>query len=154
MHSFDPENPVMAEGYEDYGPLITALVQRAGVTGEAHMTVDEKIVQPGMSQRRPGAHLDGRFLGDELRWDPWAYSNRMALVVASSVAGCKVYEGDFDAEPAEGGDLEHIREQLPEGELLPANRGFLLSPDCIHESLIFNEPTKRTFLRIVYSPAA
>ena len=161
MHTFDASAPVMAEGFEDYGPVVTALVKSAEVVGEAHMTVDEKIVQPGMSQRRPGAHLDGRFLPEQGSWGHpgpghWAHycnrvpMDRMAVIVAASVAGCRIYEGDFDAQPASDGDLEHIRDELGSGILLDANRGYLLSPDCVHESVIFNEPTKRTFLRIAF----
>ena len=68
MHTFNPvRNPVMAEGYEDYLEPVKALCQAAeALTNnpihEAHMTVDEKVVQPGMSQRRPGAHVDGCFM--------------------------------------------------------------------------------------------
>ena len=111
MHTFDPQSPKMAEGFEDYLAPVALLCQAAqdltnSPIHEAHMTVDEKVVQSGMSQRRPGAHVDG--------------------------------------------DLEHIRGQFGEPKLLPANQGFLLSPDCVHESMVFDAPTKRTFLRIAY----
>ena len=164
MMSFDPANPVMAEGYEDYLEPAMHLIMAAGIQAdEVHMTVDEKIVQPGFSQRRPGAHVDGCFMPVGQFWGHpgpgpggWLhYCNalpveRMSVIVASSVEGCKVYEGDFNGEPRNDGDLEHIRSQLGEGELLPANRGFQLSPDCVHESMIFDKPTKRTFLRIAF----
>ena len=122
------------------------------------MTVDEKVVQPGMSQRRPGAHVDGCRWPETSCWRPpaWAhYCNnlpveRMSIIVAASVPGCIVYDGNFQGEPASDGDLEHIRDQLGPGYLLPAHRGYLLSPDCVHESMVFNAPTKRTFLRIAY----
>ena len=160
MHSFDPKDPVMAPGFEDYLEVVTRLCRDAGIKSqEAHMTVDEKIVQPGMSQRRPGAHVDGQFMKERnLSEHPWAhYCNelplpRMAVIVAASVPGCTVYPGEFQAQPKEDGDLEHIRPQLGKGEILDPNQGYLLSPDCIHESMIFNEPTKRTFLRIAFSP--
>lgn len=159
MHTFNPNAPVMAEGFEDYLEAVSQLCATAGViSDEAHMTVDEKVVQPGMSQRRPGAHVDGCYIKADQRWGHpapgWAhYCNnlpfqRMAIIVASSVAGCKVYPGQFDGEPQNDGDLEHIRSQLGRGLLLPANKGFLLSPDCVHESMVFSKPTQRTFLRI------
>ena len=160
MHTFDPRKPVMAEGFENYETVVATLCRRAGViAGEVHMTVDEKVVQPGMSQRRPGAHLDGCYMKEMNAWvlpgpPSWAhYCNnlpveRMSIIVASSVAGCSVYPGEFQGEPKNDGDLEHIRGQLGEGTLVPANQGFLLSPDCVHESMIFHQPTQRTFLRI------
>ena len=165
MHTFDLRNPVMAEGYQDYMEPVKALCQAAEAltnnpTYEAHMTVDEKVVQPGMSQRRPGAHVDGCFMPALQSWEhpvpSWAhYCNnlpipRMTIIVAASVPGCIVYDGKFDGEPASDGDLEHIRSQLGPGCLLAANRGYLLTPDCVHESMIFKAPTKRTFLRIAF----
>jgi hypothetical protein len=164
IHSFDLSAPTMADGFEDYLDPVIKLCRAAGAhTGIAHMTVDEKIVSPGMSQRRPRPHVDGCFMPRAMRWghpDPapgWLhYCNdigadpvqRMPIIVAASVAGCRAWRGIFDGQPASDGDLSHIQDQLGEGEVLPANVGFLLSPDCVHESMIFPTETQRTFLRI------
>ena len=171
MHTFDPQSPKMAEGFEDYLIPVAMLCRAAqdltkSPIREAHMTVDEKVVQPGMSQRRPGAHVDGCFMPEIPMWGhpnpnpppgSWAhYCNnvplpRMSIIVAASVPGCIVYDGNFQGEPASDGDLEHIRDQLGPGYLLPANQGYLLSPDCVHESMVFDAPTQRTFLRIAFA---
>ena len=159
MHSFDTDAYTMEDGFEDYGAPVRHLCEAAGYVGVVHMTVDEKVVDVGMSQRRPGAHVDGRFLPDAGIWghDPgpvWAHycnhvpMDRMSIIVASSVPGCRVYPGEFVGHPQSDGDLEHIRDQLGEGELLDAGRGYWLSPDCVHESLRFDVPTKRIFLRL------
>ena len=170
MHSFDARRPVMASGYEDFESVVAELCAAARVSaGAVHMTVDEKIVAPGMSQRRRGVHVDGCFMPEGQFWghdDPapsprprmWAHFcnqlpvARMAVIVAASVAGCIAYEGVFEGRPKNDGDLEHIRDQLGDGLLLPAGRGFLLSPDCVHESVVFALPTQRTFLRLAFSP--
>lgn len=159
MHTFDLAAPQMAAGFEDYLGVVTALCDAAGArAGLAHMTVDEKIVRAGMSQRRPKPHVDGRFNQEAMRWGhpapPWLhYCNhlpvaRMAIIVAASVQGCRAWRGQFDGAPAEDGDLSHIAGQLDAGEILPANVGYLLSPDCVHESMLFNVDTQRSFLRI------
>lgn len=164
MHSFDLAAPVMAEGYGDYAPLVVDLCRAAGVTqGIAHMTVDEKIVTAGMSQRRPRPHVDGCFIPRLREWGHdgggggWNhYCNdigsgaigRMPVIVAASISGCRAWKGEFDGKPAPDGDLSHIADQLGEGEILPANTGYLLSPDCVHESMIFNADAQRSFLRI------
>jgi hypothetical protein len=158
-HSFDLSNPVMAQGYEDYIDPVLALCKAAkAFKGTAHMTVDEKVIPAGMSQRRPKPHIDGCFIPARNRWGGgggWRhYCNdvgasevgRMPVIVASSVAGCRVWEGKFEGRPKPDGDLSHL--QLGEGEILPANMGYWLSPDCVHESMIFDKPTVRTFLRI------
>ena len=62
--------------------------------------------------------------------------------------GCIVYEGTFDGAPKDDGDLEHIRDQLGPGRVLPASVAYRLSPDCVHESVVMDRPTPRTFLRI------
>ena len=158
MHSFDLADPTMNEGYEDYLEPVLALISAADAReGIAHMTVDEKIVAPGMSQRRPGPHVDGCFVPALMSWQgnpTWNhYCNnlpvpRMSVIVAASVAGCRVWRGQFDGRPSESGDLSHIAALLDDGEVLPANVGFQLSPDCVHESMRFDQPTARTFLRI------
>lgn len=158
MHGFDLSNPVMAEGFEDYLEPVMALCRSAGAdTGTAYMTVDEKIVQAGMSQRKPRPHVDGCFMPEKMSWQhgpAWAhYCNnvpipRMPIIVAASVAGCKAWRGQFDAQPESDGNLSHISDMLGVGEVLPPNVGYLLSPDCVHESMIFDHTTERTFLRI------
>jgi len=160
MHSFDLAAPVMAEGFEDYLEPVTALCRVAGATqGIAHMTVDEKMVAARMSQRRPRPHVDGCFMPERMSWEHpgWAhYCNdigvgpirRMPIIVAASVAGCRAWRGEFDGQPASDGDLSHISDQLGAGEVLPPNVGYLLTRDCVHESMVFEQPTQRTFLRI------
>jgi hypothetical protein len=162
MHSFDLANPQMPKGYEDYMEPVTALCKAANaVKGTAHMTVDEKVVVAGMSQRRPRPHVDGCFIPAKMDWSHpgpgWAhYCNnisresiqRMSVIVVASASGCRAWEGKFDGEPAEDGDLSHIHNQLGEGKVLPPNVGYLLSPDCVHQSMLLKENTQRTFLRI------
>jgi hypothetical protein len=158
MHTFDLANPVMAEGFEDYLAPVKILCDVAGVThGLAHMTVDEKIVVAGMSQRRPKPHVDGCFMPSRQSWGSGGWNHycndigaggfrRMPVIVVSSAVGCRVWRGLFDAEPKDDGDLSHL--DLDLGEALPANVGYLLSADCVHESMIQAEDVRRTFLRI------
>lgn len=173
MHSFDIAAPVMPDGYKDYGQPVLALLEAADIhDGIAHMTVDEKVVTAGASQRRPGPHVDGCFVpgakhpfiaiapgkwGQPTPGGSWLhYCNdiqrgpvgRMAVIVAASAAGCRAWRGEFNGEPASDGNLSHISDQLGAGEILPANVGYLLSPDCVHESMLFAADTRRTFLRI------
>lgn len=163
-HAFDLANPSMPEGFEDYMRPVSALMSAAGAaSGEAYLTVDEKIVEAGMSQRKPRPHVDGCFrnIGGKMNWggggSGWLhYCNdvgassigRMAVIVAASVAGCRAWKGVFSGRPGADGDLSHIAGQLGEGEVLPANTGYLLSPDCVHESMRFERDTTRTFIRI------
>ena len=168
MHAFDLSNPVMRPGFEDYIEPVMALTRAAGATrGVAYMTVDEKLIAAGMSQRRPRPHVDGCFMPRVNFWGHpgpiWLHHcndighgplRRMAVIVSSSVAGCRAWNGLYEGEPAKDGDLSHISNQLGAGDILAPNIGYLLSPDCIHESLIFTQETNRTFLRIALPPQA
>ena len=72
----------------------------------------------------------------------------MAVIVAASVPGCRAWKGVFTGRPAKDGDLSHIADQLGAGDVLPAHVGYLLSPDCVHESMTFDQQTLRSFIRI------
>lgn len=164
MHSRPAGEHTMPEGLEDYIPVVARLLKAADVPAEreVHITVDEKVVAAGMSQRRPGPHVDGYFRKAEMRWGgpgpgpTWLHHcnelpvSRMAVIVAATVPGCTVWRGRFDAEPGEGGDMSHISDQLKDGAILLPNRGYLLTPDCVHESMIFEKATERQFLRIAF----
>jgi len=157
MHTFDSNAPEMAEGYEDYLDIVSKLCVSVAHTGPAHMTVDEKIVKAGWSQRRPDAHVDGWYNPAQQRWGGGGWGGqrscvhnefRMAVIVATSEPGCMVYPGEFVGNPADDGDLEHIRDQFKDAVMLEPNRAYWLSPDCVHESMRFPVDTQRTFLRI------
>jgi hypothetical protein len=157
MHSFNTAHPSMPKGFEDYMPTVTSLLKAANVKNkDVHVTIDEKIIQPGMSQRRPGPHVDGCFTG--LSWGHGGWNHycnnipilkRMAIIVAASVSGCRAWSGVFKGDPQNDGDCSHFVHGA--GEILPANTGYLLSPDCIHESMVFPESTPRQFLRIAFA---
>jgi hypothetical protein len=149
----------MPEGFEDYIPMVSYMTRAANVSEPVFVTIDEKNVQPGMSQRRPGPHVDGCFMPENGYWGHgggggWNHGcnaipiPRMPVIVASTTEGCRAWDGVFDGEPRNNGDLSHIADQLMWSEVLPANQAFLLSPDCVHESMIFDEPTQRQFIRL------
>lgn len=157
MVPFDLSDISMPDRLSDYISILRDLCSAAGAfVGQAFLTVDEKVIEAGRSQRRPGPHVDGCFMPEEMRWGhpggAWNhYCNhvpvsRMPVIVAADVVGCRAWTGNFEAQPCDDGDLSHFA--LGEGTLLHANQGYILSPDCVHESLVFDEPTRRTFIRI------
>lgn len=140
-----------------YEKMVQNLCNILQYTDSIHVTIDEKILDVNQTQRKPGPHVDGRFNGEDWSHHPgWNhYCNelpisRMAIAVASSYPGCKVYEGLFEGEPSEQGDLSHIKNQLGKGKLLNANEWHILSPDCIHESMPMVKKTKRQFIRVAF----
>lgn len=160
MHSFDLNNISVPKGFEDYLPIVEKICRIAGVLkGEAHLTVDEKLVLKGATQRKPKPHVDGCFYEQNYSWGHGGWNHtcnniglngydykRMPVIVASSVQGCRAWKGVYNATPKDDGDLSHLA--LPEGKLLTENMAYLLSADCIHESLPMTETLERTFVRI------
>lgn len=157
-YGFDLANITMPKGFEDYLAPVKQLCLAAGeLVGKAYLTVDEKFLRKGETQRRPLPHVDGKFLVHKNRWGGgggWNHScnavpsARMPVIVASSVLGTKVFDGTFDVQPKEDGDLSHAMDILGEGVIAPPNHGYWLSPDCVHESMPMIEDTERVFIRI------
>jgi hypothetical protein len=167
MHGFDLAAPTVPEGFEGYLKPVQQLIAAAGAhIGKAFLTIDEKILNPGDTQRKPGPHVDGAYLEHKGYWGGggggWNHScnavpfARMPVIVASTVPLCKAWDGIFDATPSYhdpvvfDGDLSHVQHVLDDApnQVLPSHYGFILSPDCVHESLPALEACERSFLRI------
>lgn len=71
----------------------------------------------------------------------------MPVIVAASAVGCRAWRGQFDSQPANDGDLSHLTFD-DDGTIFEPNVGYLLSADCVHESMIQYQSVQRTFLRI------
>jgi len=159
MHTFDLAAPTVPDGFGDYLDAVKALCKSAGaVDGMAHMTVNEKVVACGMSQRRPKPHVDGCFEPSRMSWDSGSWTHdrngvmagsfrRMPVIVAASVEGCQAWRGECSVGNPTMMEINHTSSSAKE-KIPTANVGYLLSPDCVHESMVLNRPTRRTFLRI------
>lgn len=163
MAEIDLETPMLANAIRDYEDIVINLCNSVGAYhGKAYVTVDEQHLKMGDTQRKPGPHVDGRYLKSIQHWgheDPgghWNHScnvipNRMAVIVASTVPLCRAWEGDFNGLPRITGDCQHVLDDagvLDDFKRLNANEAYLLSPDCIHESMSAIRDCARTFLRI------
>ena len=161
MQEIDASDPKLPDSLSDYLDFVKTTLKAVGVTaGKVFMTVDEKVVPAGGSQRRPKPHVDGCFYPDIGRWGHgggggWNHFcngvpvDRMPVIVASSTGGTALWEGEFDVEPKNDGDLSHVSKELndPCAEAAP-DHAYALSPDCIHESPVMEEVTARTFVRL------
>lgn len=102
MHSFDLSAPKMRDGFEDYLDIVMALCESAGAkSGTAHMTVDEKVVVAGRSQRRPGPHVDGVFMPDKFHpvrnaMGSWGGGGRWNHYCKANALGEKTNQLTFD----------------------------------------------------------
>jgi hypothetical protein len=159
MATTNAMNVDLPEQISVYNSEVQTLCNSIGYKGIIHVTIDEKFVEAGKTQRKPDIHVDGRFMGADWSHEGgggWNHTcnelpiPRMAVAVASSLSRCKVYNGVFEATPSIQGDLSHIRDQVGDGLLVPANEWYLLSPDCVHESLPFEVDAERSFIRVAF----
>lgn len=112
--------------------------------GTGYITIDQKVVMPGMTHRRPGTHIDG---GISCGWGgqppgTWGVSGFM---LASSHYGCDAW----DVEPQNVGEDGEC-DTPPEGGkiAMEAMTAYWLAPDTPHRPAVFDREVRRTFLRL------
>lgn len=133
--------------------FVASITAKAGAprVGTAYLTIDEALVLPGETQRRPGLHVDGIGPdGKEGGWGGGGGWGTNGMIVAASVAGCNVYAGDFQGYPGPNGDCSHLKDECNDKTtvLLDANQAYWLGPMTVHEVFPMKEATKRQFVRI------
>ena len=130
--------------------------------------IDQGIIQPNTSHRRPGPHIDGYWV-EELKahggsgghrmhlnnkWqvpNPWNHVNLTvpeSIVLASDIMGCKGYLGDWDGVLGEGGDCSTIDLSGLAEMHLKADTAYQGNIGFIHESIPLPEQTQRTLVRL------
>lgn len=88
MHGFDLASPHMPKDFADYLGPVTNLCRAAGAfSGTAYMTVDEKLVSAGTSQRRPKPHVDGCFVPEIGDWRTTEAGYTTAIMSAPKRSG-------------------------------------------------------------------
>lgn len=149
----------LGDEFEVYDEQVQNLCNELNYKGTIHVTIDEKELKAGETQRKPLPHVDGRFMNGGWGhtggggWNHYCNElpiKRMAIAVASSVARCKVFHGIFKGVPSEQGDCSHLSDQLGKGEIVPKNQWHLLSPDCVHESMPMEKDCERSFIRVAF----
>ena len=69
MIPFQIDNPKLPENLKRWEPLVKECLKFSTVqSGTAFLTIDEKVLEPGQSHRRGGAHIDGNYYITE-EWD-------------------------------------------------------------------------------------
>lgn len=149
--------------------MIAALPIKKGI---AYLTVDGKIVEKGMSQRRGGIHIDGNYLpsgwagggngsGGSGGWKvgeggriisseehKLSYqSTTGGMLITSTYPACKGWNGRFEGNAYVGGDCTRI-EGLGEGFTLKRNVVYYGNSQFIHESLPVDKDIHKVMARI------
>ena len=163
---------------DEWGDLITSLTapytEECGKVG--YVSIDQKLLRPGETLRRPGKHMDGSPIvadahpGSPRPGPPWApgtmpeitawapsgpptwASHRGGMIMASSTYGCDTWVGEFTGVPGIDGECDHLAEQCTEEKRVPlsAKVAYWANGTCVHESLPMLVQTERQWIRISF----
>lgn len=132
--------------------------------------IDQGIVKPNTSHRRPGPHIDGYWI-EELnshgsstgghrmhtsngRWDTgpiWNHvdlSDLESIILASDIVGCKAYTGQWEGDIGEGGDVSHLDLKSLSNFLMDSGIAYKGNITFIHESIPLPVESQRTLVRL------
>lgn len=134
--------------------------------GIAYVTIDELEVKCGETHRRGGKHTDGNYLfgwggggsgwltGENGRVLPREKhiqqycSDGGGMLIVSSYEGCDGWNGEYNGEPNQGGNCDHIDVSGLEKFTMEKNVIYWGNSTFIHESLPMDRDIKRQLIRI------
>ena len=121
----------------------------------AYLTIDEKFVTAGTTQRNPGKHVDGMYKGEIAgAWGggggSWGSTGNGMLVASNTDDLCSAWEGGFEGTPVGDGDCEHLSSQCTDERKVDMKQGdvFWMDGLAVHESHATTEDVDRQFIRI------
>jgi hypothetical protein len=135
-----------------YSEALKRLFALGGHTGEVgYLTIDEKVLQPGETHRRPGLHVDGIFQGRVGgSWGGgggWA-SVATGMLTVSSAPGCRAFSQEFSGWPGMEGECDHLADQCEDGTVLSPGVVYWAGGLCVHESIPMTKETPRQLIRL------
>lgn len=148
MMPFDVRDPdTLSESQVgDWKDVVLELLKRHGSpTGIGYLTIDEALVEPGKTQRRPGLHVDGNA---SYGGGP-AYGGCGMILVANTM-GTRAWIKEFDGSLSGTDGCEHLRDQCPpeEAVVFGDKEAWWCGPSCVHEGVPVQKPTLRQLMRI------
>lgn len=157
-------------------PTVDQMLDGVDTDGPIYIMVDQKIVEPNGTHRRPGMHLDGYWnaaAGRHQRpgghitdlhnlqasaWEnqkPWNAILKPgqtlpheALILASDVVGCRALLGEWEGVIGEGGDVSHLDLSHMDEFVMQANIAYAGNVTMLHESIALPVGAQRSLVRL------
>ena len=161
---------------ESYHAVIDRMLADAGIPEHTgfYVTIDEQHLKKGTKLRRGGVHIDGNYLFPQgangwgsgggsgwLNGTPGRllteeqqrlqyHSELGGVIMASTFVACEAFVGTVEGAAGQGGDCEHLREQLSllESFWLEERKVYLGNSTFIHEGHVVSEDTPRQLVRL------
>uniref|UniRef100_A0AAU8L0G0 Uncharacterized protein n=1 Tax=Serratia phage Kevin TaxID=3161161 RepID=A0AAU8L0G0_9CAUD len=149
-------------------PTVDAMLDGVDTDLPIFIMIDQGIIDPGSSHRRPGLHIDG-YWHPKLRahsgrhggrsslqggwdvgngWKHCDFSTPEALILASDITASRALSGIYLEAPGEGGDCTHVNVEGMSETILCANTVYAGNVSMIHESLPVTKACQRTLVRL------
>lgn len=146
---------------------VDAMLDGIETDGPIYLMVDQGIVEAGKTHRRGGVHIDGYWQPEiqahgGIPYTPpghhpqppsqprhiHAGTAAEALIIASSVTGCRAFNGDWSGEIGEDGDCSQVNISRLQPVDMLAGRVFAGDVFMLHESLPIPFDCLRTVVRL------
>lgn len=151
-------------------PTVDQMLDSVDTDQPIFIMIDQGIVKPNTSHRRPGPHIDGYWI-EELQahggssgghrmpsmsgwqtggsnWKTMDFVDPESVILASDVVGCKAYVGQWEGEIGEGGDVSHLNFENLLNFPMESNVAYKGNVTFIHESVPLPIETQRTLIRL------
>lgn len=176
--SFTKERVYMAKFFKKTGlpsylkrwqKTVDAMLNLVETDNPIFIMIDQGVVKPQQSHRRPGVHIDGywceelhshhgtggHIMSTKAGWQGgsgWVTSGELtapeAIILASDYSSAIGYTGEWDGTIGEGGDLSHLDLSQMNRIRLQANKVYIGNVGFVHESVPVTEEVNRTLVRL------
>lgn len=178
---FKNERIYMQKFYKDQGlpkhlkhwqPTVDCMLESIDTDSPIFLMVDQQVVKPNTTHRRPGPHIDGYWIEEiqahggggsgthsysprpgnwqdtPTRWNHGQFDVPESILLASDVSGCIGYLGEWKGNLKEGGDCTDIDLTNLTKITLEENFCYKGNVTFIHESIVIPQEIPRTLVRL------
>lgn len=142
----------LPERFAHWQPTVDAMLDGVGADGPIYLTADQALLHAGQVHRRPGPHVDGRWLGDRHEHSTAPPRERLqaqGLILAADQPGLCAWLGEVEGAPAEGGDCSHLDlQRLRQVDLQPGVAWMGDSCEFVHASVPVPAECFRSVVRL------
>jgi hypothetical protein len=137
-------------------PTVDAMLDGIATDAPIYLMIDQRAVRAGIPHRRPGVHIDGYWNPATGRHDdtPTHFhgghmnTRHEALLLASDIAACRGFVGDYEGTIGEGGDCSTLDLSSLKIVNFKSDRCYAGNVTALHESLPVPHDCLRTLVRL------
>ncbi len=158
----------LPDDLQRWQPTVDAMLNGVDCDGDIFIMIDQGSIKAGQSHRRPGAHIDGYWIeslqahrgsggGHRITgawdtggggWKTCDFTESEGIILASDIAACKAFVGDYTGTIGESGDCSSIDTSRMGNAIMNPFTAYAGNVSMLHESLPINFDCERTLVRL------